>query len=272
MSPVMSSATMIALTAKLSEKFRFNLKGLYKKISDNFWVSFKEDYGFYEEVDGKEIYLFSRPFEDFVLSNYPFDKDPFYAQLLMQVMGSEKNKWYFSFSFMAHIGMGHTAFGNGPSANDIGVLDESQANPNSWINGFGRVDGGRAFMGKIYFGFYITKGLFVAANLKYRDGAPFAFIDTHLSHGQRVLTFKTIQGENEKGVKGGPREDYVSDISVKVRYEFKVFGRDAEVFVSLFNLNDLGSELSEYVFSGGWRYANELQIPRSIRAGLTIRF
>jgi hypothetical protein len=262
---------LFTLSTRLSRTFRFNMKGLYKKIINNFWVSFKKEYGFYENIDGKDIYFFSSPFEEYELSNSSFDKDPFYGQLLLQVVGSEERKWYFSFSFMAHIGMGYTAFGNGPSANDTGILDESQANPNTWLNGYGRVDGGRAFTGKMYFGFYVTKGLFVSASLKYRDGNPFAFIDTYSYYGQRVLVLKTIQGEDERGIKGGPREDYVSDISLKVKYEFKMFGRDAEAFVSLHNLNDFGSELSEYVFSGGWRYANELQIPRSIRAGLAFR-
>lgn len=262
---------LLSLSAKLSRRFSVYIKGLYKKISNNFWVRFKEDYGFFEEIDGHALYFFSRPFAEYELTNYPFDKEPFYGQLLLQIKGSEEGKWFFSFSFLAQIGMGYTAFGNGPAANDTGILDESQANPNSWINGYGRVDGDRAYVGKLYFGFYLAKRLFVAASLKYRDGDPFAFIDTAWAYDQRVLYLKTIQAENERGVKGGPREDYLSDISIKVKYETRLFNRDFEFFVSLFNAFDFGSELSEYVFSGGSRWANELQIPRSLRVGLSLK-
>lgn len=261
---------LVSLSAKLSKKFSVYIKGLYKKISDNFWVRFRKEYGFFEEVDGHRLYFFSRPFGEYELTNYPFDKDPFYGQLLFQVKGSEERKWFFSFSFLAQIGMGYTAFGNGPASNDVGVLDESQANPNSWINGYGRVDGDRAYVGKMYFGFYLFKKLFIAASLKYRDGDPFAFISTAMAHDQRVLYLKTIQAENERGIKGGPREDYLSDISIKVKYKTRLFERDFEFFVSLFNAFDFGSELSEYVFSGGSRLANELQIPRSLRVGFLL--
>jgi hypothetical protein len=187
-------------------------------------------------------------------------------------VGKEAQKWYFSFSFMAHLGMGNTAFGNGPGANDFGILDESQANPNTWINGYGRVDGDRAFVGKLYFGFYLAKNLFLSASLKYRDGNPFAFIGSQYANDQWAFFLETIQAENRKGIKGGPREDFLSDVSVKLSYNFRLFDCDMTLFGSVFNLLDFGSELSEYVFSGGLRYSNELLIPRSARAGILIEF
>jgi hypothetical protein len=187
-------------------------------------------------------------------------------------VGKEEKKWYFSFSFMAHIGMGYTAFGNGPGTNDFGILDESQANPNTWINGYGRVDGDRAFVAKMYFGFYLVKNLFLGANIKYRDGAPFAFVGSYYDHNQWSFYLHTIKAENKKGVKGGPREDYLSDISVKLQYEFRLSDLKVNIFASVLNMLDFGSELSEYVFSGGLRYSNEMQIPRSVRAGILIEF
>jgi hypothetical protein len=262
---------LVDVHTRLSKKFSFNVKALYKKITHNLWIEHKEDYGFYETVDGKDIYFYSQPFQDYILTNYRFDDDPFYFQLLLNLTGKEEKKWFFSFSFMAHIGMGYTTFGNGPGANDIGILDEAQANPNSWINGYGRVDGDRAYVGKMYFGFYVLKNLFLGANLKYRDGTPFAFINTVQAYEQRVFYLQTIQAENWKGIKGGPRRDYLSDVSIKIRYFFKLFNWDAEIHFTLFNLFDFGSELSEYVFSGGTRLANELQIPRSLRVGLQIK-
>ena len=263
---------LAVLTANLSKAFSLSLKGLYKIIDDNYWVRFKEDYGFYEEVDSENLHFYSTPYRDYVLGNDTFSKKPYYTQFLLQLNSRENTTWFFSFSFLAHIGIGRTAFGNGAGANDIGILNESQADPNTLINAFGRVDGDRAFLAKIFFGFFLAKDLSLGVDLKYRDGTPFAFIKTLWLHDQRVFYYTTIKAENELGVKGGPRKDFLSDVSVQLRYEFKLFQWRAAADLSVFNLFDFGSELSEYVFSGGWRYANELQIPRSFRFGLAVEF
>ena len=109
-------------------------------------------------------------------------------------------------------------------------------------------------------------------NVKYRDGTPFAFIGSDEVNGQRVFYLETIQAENKKGIKGGPRRDYITDVSIKLSYAFRLSGWDVSLFGGAFNLLDFGSELSEYVFSGGKRYSNEMQIPRSVRAGFKIEF
>jgi len=263
---------LLSCSTRLSKKFSLNVKSILKTISNSFWVKFRDEHGSYETIGDKELYFYSEPFTDYSFSNTSFDDEPFYFQFLLNIQGQETQKWFFSFSFLAQIGMGYTAFGNGPGANDVGLLDESQAHPNTWINGYGRVDGDRAFVGKLYFGFYLAKNFFVAMNIKYRDGNPFAFIGSFYDHSQWVFFLETIQAENKKGIKGGPREDYLTDVSIKMRYDFRLSDWNISIFAGAFNLLDFGSELSEYVFSGGKRYSNELQIPRSIRAGVGIEF
>jgi hypothetical protein len=265
---------LLHFTTPLSKRLVLNIKGIYKRIKNHFRVSFDndEDYGFFEPHGGHDIFFFDRPFKDYVLTNNDLEKNPFYAQIHFNIKGEKKGKWFFSFTFMAHMGMGDTAFGNGPGSNDIGILHESQANPNSRINGFGRLDGDRGFVMKSYFGFHLSKRLFMGVSLKYRDGNPFAFINTLSGYDQWVLYYQTIKAENEKGVKGGPREDYIADVSVRLNVRFKLLNRDAVLSLSFFNLLDFGGELSEYVFSGGTRDAVELQIPRSLRLTLNWRF
>jgi hypothetical protein len=262
---------LLNVFTKISKNWSFSAKAIYKKINHNFWVKFDREYGFYENIGGQDLYFFSEPFENYILSNVEFDKEPFYAQLVLDLKGGRKNRWFFSFSFMAHIGMGYTAFGNGAGTSDIGVVDESQANPNSWINGYGRLDGDRAFVSRLYFGVYLFKNFFMGMGLKYRDGNPFAFIDSEYKHDQWVLAYHTIKAEDEKGVKGGPREDYLGDISVQFNYSFKLFNKDSKLSLSFYNILDTGYELSEYVFSGGDRDAMELNIPTSIRLTFMMR-
>jgi len=257
---------------KLSNRFRFNFRGIYKKFKNNLWVKFGEKYGEYKEINNQELYFYNQPFKEYILTNYDFEDEPFYGQLLMQLLGYKKNKWVFSLSFMAYMGMGYTSFGNGPVYNDIGNIDESMANPNSWINGFGRVDGDRAFVGKIFWGFYPLKRFSLGLSIKYRDGNPFAFFNHYAGEDNIIIYYKTIQAEDKRGKKGGPREDCIWDFSAKFMYKFKIKKTNINIFVSIFNFFDLGGEISEYVYSGGRRFANELQIPRSLRWGMSINF
>jgi hypothetical protein len=268
--PPRRESLLLQLTTRISANFSLNIKGLYKKIRRPLWAYFAGDYGHYENVSGQDYYFIDQPFSAFNLDNGLFARDPFYAQFLVQLQGQKPGRWFYTFSFMAHMGMGYTAFGNGPTANDIGIISESQAFPNSWINGFGRVDGDRAFIGKIFFGYYLSRRLFLSASIKYRDGNPFAFLNSFKKNGQWIITYQTIKAEDEHGVKGGPREDCIWDFHFKLSHEFSLFGKKGRLELSLFNLLDFGLELSENVFSGGARLANELQLPRSLRLGVVL--
>ncbi len=116
--------------------------------------------------------------------------------------------------------------------------------------------------------FDLARNLSLGVSLKYRDGNPFAFIDAVEAGGRRVLLLQTIRAEDRYGRKGGPREDYLSDCSVKISWRLRLLGADAWLSAAVFNLLDFGSELSEYVFSGGSRDAMEMQLPRSLRISL----
>ena len=85
-----------------------------------------------------------------------------------------------------------------------------------------------------------------------------------------MLTYQTIKAEDDHGRKGGPREDCIWDFNFKLGYDISLFGRKGRLECSVFNLLDFGGELSENVFSGGARLANELQLPRSLRLGLVL--
>jgi len=261
---------LVTLSTPILRSFRFDLKGIYKWIGESLAVRFREQYGFFEANGDQQLFFFDRPFGDYYLTNPKFEEDPFYAQALFRVHGGEPGEWFFSVSFMAHIGMGVTRFGNAANSNDIGFVGESQADPNSLINGFGRVDGDRGYIGRATFGVRLASPLFLGVSIKYRDGAPFAFINSVEGHDQRVLYYATIKAEDRHARKGGPREDYIGDLSFQLTYPLRLAGRDALLGVSFFNVLDTGYELSEYVFSGGSRDPNELNIPRSMRLSLTV--
>jgi hypothetical protein len=255
----------------LGKHFQFDVKGTLARQNDQLWVRFAEEYGDFLPLGDRQVYVFTRPYEQYVLGNNDFLRRPFYAELLLRLAARRENRWFFSLSFLSHMGMGVTPFGNGPES-DAGIIDESQASRNTWENGFGRVDGDRAFVGKVFFGWQINPQLFLASTVRYRDGASFAFIDAYYRRMLWVLLYKTIKGEDEHGVKGGPREDCLWDINLQLRWRPARFRGRVALEAAVFNLLDFGSELSENVFSGGGRLANELQLPRSLRLGVTVDF
>ncbi len=263
---------LVSLNTKLSRNYKLLIKGIYKKMKNSFWVYFDKEYGSYNDISGSDLYYFDSPFKDYYLSNSLFEDDPFSLQLLINFIGRKENKWFFSFSFLAHMGMGNTSFGNGYN-NDIGVIDESMANPNTWLNAFGRLDGERGFVSKLNYGLFLTRNLSVGLNLKYRDGNPFTFMKMSNDFNQWVIYYKTIKGEDSKGKKGGPREDYLADVNIKLNYKFNLNKFEFNMGLSFFNIFDVGYELSEMVFTDeDDRFAAELQIPRSIRLSLSVKF
>ena len=270
--PPRRTQALLSLKGRLSRIWELEVQGLTKRVSSLPWARYAQEYGHSETRNGRELYLLDNPFTGFLLSNSPFSDKPFTSQLLFRIRGEKAGKWVFQFSFMAHLAMGQTAFGNGAQANRLFGVNESQADPNSWINAFGRLDGDRAFVGKIYGAFSPFPGFTLGMNIKYRDGDPFAFLEYLKEEDRLILWYQTIKAEDKHGVKGGPREDCLWDISLRGGYTFRLGGGELELALTLFNAADLGSELSEDVFSGGLRHAAELQIPRSLRWEAVYRF
>ncbi|MBN1196944.1 MAG: hypothetical protein JXA62_06020 [Candidatus Aminicenantes bacterium] len=257
----------LEFSTPISARWMLDISGMLKRFRGLLSVDYAAPYGHLQMVDQRPVYLLDRPIEAYSLNNAAFEDDPFYAQLRFTISGRGRG-WLFSFSFMAHMGMGNAPFGNGPVANDLGTLSEWQAGPNARFNAFGRLDGDRAFVARIYTLFNLARNLSLGITMKYRDGNPFAFIDAVEVDGQRALLLQTIRAEDSRGRKGGPREDYLSDCSVQLNWRMRLLGADALLSAAVFNLLDFGSELSEYVFSGGSRDAMEMQIPRSLRVSL----
>ncbi len=251
-----------------NNNFEIGLKGVLKYFKNRLWIYYDKNYGYYND---EGIFILNSPVKGYILSNYKFDEEPFYKELLFYIQSNKPENYHFRFSFMAHIGMGYTAFGNGIE-NDISYLSFSMASPNTWINGFGRVDGDRAFVAKLYFLKYLFRNITMSFSLKYRDGDPFAYISYRKIENEIIMYYKTIIAEDRYGVKGGPREDYLLDLSLKLSY-LKKF-RDKKLILSfeIFNLLDIGAELSENVLDDSGRYSIEKQLPRSLRVSVSYLF
>lgn len=259
----------VYLALPLSQRWRFELRGTGRQIRNPWTVRYAEAYGHWQTIMGQEVYLLDRPVAEYILTNLEEDRQrPQYWQLMFRFSGEQAEKWYFSFSFMAHMGLGETPFGNGPYSNDSLAVSESSADPNSWINNYGRLDGDRAFVAKLAYALQLSRRLSIGISARYRDGNPFAFLSAGLVSDQLIMRHETLKGEDQHGNKLGPREDYVSEVNLKLSYRLPLFGGTGRLSLEWFNLIDVGYELSEYVFATSGRPPMELTLPRSIRLSL----
>ncbi len=260
---------MVGFRQRLSGVWDLGLHGMLRRERDGLWVMADNERGVTRPVEGVPVFFVTAPPDAFILGNRTFGRDPFYAQFLLDISASRSRLWQFRFSFMAHMGMAQTPFGNGPSA-DVRSIGEAMADPNARTFAFGRVDGDRAFVAKLHGTWQLGRALSVAGSMRYRDGTPFAFLAVARSENGQALYYQTIKGEDEHGKKGGPREDCLWDLSLAVHWRFFLAGRSCRLSLQGFNLLDWGSELAEDVFAGNLRRALELDMPRSLRLLLEV--
>lgn len=266
----MVTQIQFSLKFPLSTHWRFETHGSAKEIRDAWTVRHAHASGSWKTIDGKSMYILDQPPANYILTNLETSRQkPQYWHLMFRFMGEKPDKWYFSFSFMAHMGLGETPLGNGPGSNDYLALSETSADPNSWANNYGRLDGDRAFVAKLSYALNLSKRLSIGLTAKYRDGNPFAFLSAQMVENQLVLIHETLKGEDQKGNKLGPREDYLSEINLRVNYRLPLLGGTGQLSLEWHNLIDVGYELSEYVYNQYARLPLELNIPRSIRLTLS---
>jgi hypothetical protein len=266
----MVSQIRLSLSFPMSQNWRFALNAGGKQVQDSWTVRYAEPYGTWKEFDGKMVYLLDQAPRQYIVTNLEADRtSPQYWHLMFRFIGQKAEKWYFSFSFMAHMGLGETPWGNGPVSNDYLALSEGSADPNGWYYNYGRLDGDRAFVAKLSYALYLSRRLTVGLSAKYRDGNPFAFLSADLIEDQLVMRHETLKAEDQKGNKLGPREDYVSEVNLRVNYRIPLLGGIGQIALEWHNLIDVGYELSEYVFNSSMRLPLELTIPRSLRLTLS---
>jgi len=254
---------------RLSSVWRLGLQGLLRRERNGLWVTADREEGVTQSVDGVPVFFSTGAPGQFILGNRAFGRDPFYGQFLLDLTADRPGRWMFHFSFMAHLGMAETPLGNGPTA-DARSIGEAMADPNVRTFAFGRVDGDRAFVLRVYGIRHLSSRVSLSASLKYRDGTPFAFLAVARSAEGAALYPLTIKGEDEHGKKGGPREDCIWDLGLAVHWRFTMAGRSCRLSLQGFNLLDPGSELAEDAFAGNLRRALELELPRSLRLSLEV--
>lgn len=255
--------------------WRLTLQGLFRAYKDTPWLELEGGPSAHGGTDKNGRYYFNEGERNYVLVNYPDHRPPFYAGFHLQLFKRSEN-FLFELSFAALNAIANTAFGNGATSNDLGIVDESTGNPNSAIEGVANLDGDRAFLFKLLVGYRVFEGFWLSALVRHKDGQPFAFFDDQTQNNQLSRAYASNRGSPLKYSRplAGPREDFQLEMSLLASYEYSIAGLGFLSRVECSNLFDFGNELQERSTPVGrnTRATLEQQIPRALIFSQLVRF
>ncbi len=256
----------------MSPRLRLESQGIFKFYKDTMRLDLNGDASAYgRTADG--VYYWQDGPTQYRLQNVT-DDTPLAFGLHFQLVYRVPELRFLSVGFSAFNAVGRAPFGNGPNANDIGIVNFEGANPNSRINNLANLDSDRGFAVKANFGQNLGAGFWGIAVMRFRDGTPFSFFDYQESEGQFARTYHSKRGSPLKAGRplDGPREDFHINLDVQLRWQGQWAGTSVTAFVLATNLLDMGNEIQEVngPDGTGGRSALEQQIPRALFFGLTL--
>lgn len=170
-----------------------------------------------------------------------------------------------SVSWQSMMGASPSALGVGPAANDIGVLSESTANPNTHVvtenrkgkyPGVGRVDQDKAYVARISLGYNVCDWFSFNYMFKWTDGQPFSPI--HIctsevempsgSYEQQAFLPTRSRGINPTDGNFGCRESAIFNFDVSAHFNWVWGDHKSRASLYYYNSWDYGNVLIEYMF------------------------
>ncbi len=206
--------------------------------------------------------------------------NPFYAGMNFKYE-YQGRKLYLSASITAYMLVGFGSMGNGVLHNNVSVLSESMANPNSYFNYTGRLDADRSYIGRLLVSYNINRHLTMAFQYKYKDGQSFNSFGVKNStdntgNSQIAIWNDNVKGDNPFTGQTSRREDCFYNTEIRTKYTFFIKNKALDINLTVYNLLDLGFQLAEATFEPitdeGHRKAIDIQIPRGFMLSATFKF
>lgn len=173
-----------------------------------------------------------------------------------------------------------SALGNGPASNNVGVLSESTANPNTLrvvLNpnspsaAIGRADQDKGYVCRIFFSYNVNKNLQLGFLAKWTDGQPFTTFNTCYKsvgeNSQVAIIPERSRGTNPIDHNFGSRENAIFNVDVHARYVWRMWHHSMSLTFQSYNVIDFGNSINEYCFNTGLndgRADMALNIPRGL--------
>lgn len=170
-------------------------------------------------------------------------------------------KWFVQLSWQSYVMSGISALGNGPLSNNIGILSESTANPETHetiafsdlpFQANGRLNQDRAYIARIQVTYNACKYFSIGLNGKFKDGQPFTNYElrTTLVDGQTQATILPYdaRGINVTNNAFGKRKDAFFNFELRATGRWWVNEIPMSLEVLCYNIYDFGTGLTEYTF------------------------
>lgn len=264
----------------------YSMVNTYKKYNHQWTTQFDKGaaaYGNTTSVNGQSIFYLNSGEANYEVQEYPDEyfsestflrfavNSPYYFSNTLKYKYATR-KAEFSFSWTSYIMAGVSTLGNGPLHNNIDVLSETSANPNSLYKLLGRLDQERALVARIFFSYAISDNWKLALTGKFKDGQPFTNFRSKLIENEAGNTQLAIWSRRTKGINPfthefGSRDDAFFNTEIRVSYSNSWGQMPFDIQLMIYNIYDFGTELVEYSFQPdetSTRYAMEINIPRGL--------
>lgn len=213
---------------------------------------------YYMQEGAKEYTITTQPLD--LMSSRVGGRTPYYMSNLVRYTYHGK-KWYVMASWQSYLMSGLSTLGNGPLHNNIGVLSESSANPNTYMalsegslpyQGNCRLNQDKSFILRLQVTYSACKYFSIGLNGKFKDGQAFSTFTAKPQivdgHEQVAIVHSDAKGINMANNAFGKREDAFFNIELKATGRWWANGIPMSLEVLCYNLYDFGTALTEYTF------------------------
>jgi hypothetical protein len=153
-----------------------------------------------------------------------------------------------------------------PTQNDQDLLGNLFVDPNAATEARGQLFQDRSHVVKLAGIYRFPARIHLGVIARYQDGQPFArlLIVPDLTQGRTAV---------RAHMNGGAAFSYVGTLDVRLQKAFTTRRSEVAAVVDVYNLPNLGNEVTEYVVSGAmFRTPTERQPPRSVLVGVRVTF
>ena len=214
------------------------------------------------------VYYMNEGVHNYTVTTQPMDlmssraggRTPYYMSNLVRYTYRGK-KWYVNLSWQSYLMAGLSTMGNGPLHNNIGVLSESSANPNTYValsegslpyQGNCRLNQDKSFILRLQVTYNACKYFSIGFNGKFKDGQAFSTFTarpaTINGHEQVALIHSDAKGINMANNAFGKREDAFFNFELRATGRWWINGIPMSLEVLCYNIYDFGTALTEYTF------------------------
>lgn len=231
----------------------------FTDFADGLDANMTEQKGVYYMREGEKQYtVTTQPLD--LMSSRAGGRTPYYMSNTVQYTYTGR-KWYVSLSWQSYLMAGLSTMGNGVLHNNIGVLNESSANPNTYralsegdqlYQGNCRLNQDKSFILRMQVTYDACKYFSLGFNGKFKDGQAFSTFtarsQTVNGHEQIALLHSDAKGINMANNAFGKREDAFFNLELRATGRWWIRDVPMSLEVLCYNLYDFGTALTEYTF------------------------